>query len=131
MANNQTSSATNLTGPNLSASTLSSNTNQYFNNFYSFPMNVSAETNDYIVAFFEEYASNSQTAQTMAASVIYTAKAQGLDPLTVMKDFQALPKGQLNNYLVAFLNITRVPTSILGLNKGAQVSPFITRTIIL
>ena len=132
MANNlQSTTATNIVGPNLSALAAANNTNQYFNNFYTIPFNVSAGSNDAIVAFFERYTQNTQTARAMASSVLYTAFAQNLDPLTVLSEFESLPTGQLNTYLAAFLNISRIPTSMLGVNSGTKTSPFVTRTILL
>jgi len=131
MANPQITTATNITGPDLSASTAANNATQYFNNFYAIPFNVSADTNDAIVAFFEKYTTNRQTAHTMASSVLYTAMSQNIDPLTVLSQFEALPQGQLNSYLAAFLNMSRVQTSILGVNTGLKTSPYITRTILL
>jgi hypothetical protein len=127
--NPQSSTATNLTGPDL-ATTTATTTQQYFNNFYSAPFNVSANTNDAITAFFEEYSPNATAARNLAGAVIYTAIAQNLDPLKILSDFESLPRGQLNNYLVAFLNSTRVPTSVLGINNGTKTSPYITRTIL-
>jgi len=126
----QSSTATNLTGPDL-ATTTATTTQQYFNNFYSVPFNITAEANDAITAFFEEYAPNATAAGNLAGAVIYTAIAQNQDPLALLAKFQALPRGQLNNYLVAFLNSTRVPTSVLGINHGTKTSPYITRTILV
>ena len=51
--------------------------------------------------------------------------------MTVLSQFEALPKGQLNNYLVAFLNSNRVPTSVLGTSTGVATSPYVARTILL
>jgi hypothetical protein len=132
MANNpQASTATNLTGPVASQSTLTNPAPRYFNNFYSAPFNVSGNTNAAINAFFEEYADNPATARALAASVLYTAQAAGLNPLTILAQFQALPKGELTSYLIAFLNSNRVPTSVLGVKKTLQTSPYVTRTILL
>jgi len=131
MSNIQASTATNVTGPVANQSAQTNPAPRYFNNFYSAPFNVSGNTNDAINAFFEEYAENPATAQTLAASVLYTAQAQGINPLTVLAQFQALPKGELSSYLVAFLNSNRVPTSVLGIRKTLQTSPYVTRTILL
>ena len=57
--------------------------------------------------------------------------AQNMDPILVLAEFQKMSKGELNSYLVAFLNITRVPTSVLGIKGGTKTSPFITRSILL
>ena len=90
---NQISTATNLQGPDLSNS--SADARKYFNNFYSTGFNVSAGANDAMVGFFEQYTQNTVAAQNLAAAVLYTALAQNLDPLTVLSDFEQLPKGQI------------------------------------
>ena len=131
MATTQTTTATNLTGPDLSAALAATNANQYFNNFYSSTFSISAGANDAITAFFQQYSANKQAAQNLASAVLYTALAQNLNPLDVLSTFESLPKGQLTNYLVAFLNVTRVPTSILGINNGTKTSSLVTRTILL
>jgi hypothetical protein len=131
MTTNQVSTATNVTGPDLSVAQALNNANKYFNNFYAIPFDVSSETNDAIIAFFEQYTANKATAKNLAAAVLYTALAQNLNPLSVLSEFNSLPRGQLNSYLIAFLNINRVPTSILGLKDSKKTSPFVTRTILL
>ena len=130
--NTQLSTATNLSGVNVNNSVLSSNNaNQYFTNFYSIPLTVSAGQNDAITAFFQQYSSNSQAAQALASAVLYTALAENLDPLVVLSQFESLPKGQLTVALAAFLNVTRVQTSMLGINHGVTTSPFVARTILV
>ena len=129
--NPQVSTATNVTGPVANQNAQTNSAPKYFNNFYSIPFNVTANTNDAITSFFQEYADNPATAQNLAASVLYTAQAQNLNPLTVLAKFQAVPKGELNSYLIAFLNSNRVPTSVLGVRKNQQTSPYVTRTILL
>ncbi|HET8688768.1 MAG TPA: hypothetical protein VFM18_19295 [Methanosarcina sp.] len=129
--NTQITTATNITGPNLSAASAMNNAPQYFNNFYSIPYNVSANANDAIVAFFEEYSQNVQTANSLAAAVLYTAFSQNLNPLSVLSEFKNLPKGQVNEYLAAFLNISRASTSMIGIKKGTTTSPFVSRTILM
>lgn len=129
MTTNQITTATNLQGPDLS--NVASSTQKYFNNFYAIDFNVSAGANDAMIGFFEQYTQNKTAAKNLAAAILYTALAQNLDPLQVLSDFQALPKGQLNNYLVAFLNINRAPTSILGTKSSIKTNPYVTRSIIL
>jgi hypothetical protein len=58
--------------------------------------------------------------------------SQNIDPMAILSQFENLPKGQLNAYLAAFLNISRAPTSSLGINTGTKAtSTYITRSIIL
>jgi Rad3-related DNA helicase len=129
MTTNQTSTATNLQGPNLQTSSASGT--QYFNNLYSATYSISANANDAIVAFFEGYAKNKTAGDNLAAAVVYTALAQNLDPMEVLSKFQNLPAGQLTNYLTAFLNSTRSPTSFLGIKSSTSTSSFVTRTILI
>ena len=126
---NQISTATNLQGPDLSNA--AADARKYFNNFYTIDFNVSAGANDAMIGFFEQYTQNKTTAKNLAASVLYTAMAQNLDPMQVLSDFQALPKGQLNNYLVAFLNVNRAPTSVIGTTSKTKTNPYVSRSIIL
>lgn len=129
MLNNQTSSATNLVAPDLSAETTRSNTPKFFNNYFSTDMAIGA-ANDAIIAYFENYTGNKSAGRTLAAAVTYTAQAQSLDPMSVLADFQKLSQGELNSYLAAFLNFNRVPTSTIGIKTGQTTNPYITRTIL-
>jgi hypothetical protein len=128
MATNQTSTASNLQGPNLQ--TASASGTQYFNNLYNASSGASAGTNDAITAFFEKYTQNKTAGDNLAAAVMYTATAQNLDPMTVLAQFQNLPQGQLNNYLTAFLNASRAPTSMLGLKSSTKTSVYVSRSIL-
>ena len=128
MATTQTSTATNITGPNLANPT--NDANKYFNNLYHTELTV-GPADAVIIAFFEQYTANKLAAKNMAATVLYTAMAQNLDPMTVLTEFRNLPKGQLNSYLAAFLNANRVPTSVLGIKSTAGTNPLVARTILL
>lgn len=130
MANIQTTTATNVTGPNVSAVASNANANKYFNNLFSVDLST-GPANDAIVAFFEEYTSNKAAAENLAAAVLYTALAQQINPMQVLTDFKKLPKGQLNAYLAAFLNINRIPTSIIGIKNSSKTNPLIQRTILV
>lgn len=127
MSTNQQTTATNLSAPNLSG--FQDNPEKFFNNFFSIDFSVGL-SDDALVAYFESYTDNPTAGKALAAAVTYTAKAQNLDPMLVLADFQKLSPGQLNSYLAAFLNFNRVPTSQIGIKQKTQVSPFITRSIL-
>jgi len=127
MSNNQISTATNVTAPDLSNANLDAR--KYFNNLYSIDFSVGA-SNDAIVAFFEQYTKNSATAKNLASAVLYSAISQNLDPMAVLAEFQNLPAGQLNSYLTALLNTNRVPTSTLALKSTSSTNPYVLRTIL-
>jgi len=124
---NQITTATNIQAPNLSGT--QNNGNKFFNNFFAGDFSIGA-ADDAIVAYFEKYTGNAASGRALAAAVIYTARAQNIDPMQVMSDFQALNPNQLNNYLAAFLNFNRVPTSIIGIKTASTTSPYISRSIL-
>jgi hypothetical protein len=126
--NNQISTATNFSAPDTSIST--NDARKYFNNFYSDIFEV-GPADDAIVAFFESYTRNKKSAQNLAAVVLYTSKAQGLDPMVVLSEFQKLSPGQLNDYLAAFLNTNRAPTSMIGIKRTNNTNPLIARSILI
>jgi hypothetical protein len=131
MSTNQISSATNITGPDISQNPVSDSSAKYFNNFYAIKFDISANANDAILAFFEQYTDNKITAKNLSAAVTYTALSQNLNPISVLEEFRKLTKGQLNNYLIAFLNISRVPTSILGAKDSKRTNVYVARTVLL
>lgn len=128
--NKQLSTATNLQGPDATSSA-GAPANQYFTNLYTIDMSVAAETNDALIGFFGEYTGNANAGKNLAGAVLYTAKAQNLNPMAVLDNFQKLPKGQLDSYILAFLNSTRAPTSWLGIRTAYTTSPYVSRTILV
>lgn len=125
----QITTATNVTGPDLSGAKHDSR--KYFNNFYAIDFSTSSDANDAITAFFQQYASNPATAKNMAGAVIYTALAQKVDPMKVLSDFQKMSKGEINVYLAAFLNINRAPTSVLAVKSNTVTNQYIARSILV
>ena len=103
----------------------------YFNNLSLPPINVAQNTNEAIQSFFETVADNKTSAQILASAVIFTSASQNTNPMTILTEFQRIPRGELNQYLVVFLNLNRVGTSLLGLNNNLKTSNPIARTILV
>jgi hypothetical protein len=107
------------------------NNGQYFNNFFINIGTVSSGQNDAVVAYFQQYTNgNSAAAQVLASAVIATSIAQNIDPMQVLQQFASLPKGDLNLFLVTFLNLNRVGTSYLGVSNQPAVNKYIQRAIL-
>jgi hypothetical protein len=104
-------------------------TNKYFNNFFEIPVEVSSNVDSAIVAYFEQVTDNKESARALASAVIYTSVKQGLNPMETLKEFQKLPKGELDAYTAMFLNFERKGTSYLGLSNQPQVNKYIQRSI--
>ena len=112
------SNANNITAVDLSVNKKTPAT-QYFNNYFTKPTTVSSNQNDAVTAYFETVTGgNKQSAAVLASTVVYTALAQGLDPMSIVQQFQALKPGELNLYLAMFLNLNRVGTSLVGVNNS-------------
>lgn len=123
----QITTATNLQAPDLSNE--QKDPNKYFNNFFALDFSVGA-SNDAITAYFEKYTGNAASGKALAAAVLYTAKAQNVNPMSVLAEFQQLTPGELNNYLAAFLNFNRVPTSAIGIKAGLATNMYVARSIL-
>lgn len=105
-------------------------TTAYFNNFFGPMFNVSQNVDDAVIGFFEQLSNSKQAAKALAGAVIYTAAAQGYDPMEVLQQFYTMPKGVLNSYLAMFLNLNREGTSLLGLSNAPITSQYISRAIL-
>lgn len=105
-------------------------TASYFNNFFKPTFDVSQGVNDSVTSFFEKIASTKESAKAMAGALIYTAKAQNLDPMVVLQQFSAMPPGQLNDYTTMFLNLNRVGTSLLGISNAPLTNKYVARMIL-
>lgn len=105
-------------------------TTRYFNNIYNPEVGISQNLNDAIYSYFEQYTGNKETAKVLTQVVINTAQAQNLDPLVVLTDFQNLTENELDAYLALFLNLNRVPTSLLGVKLPPVTNAYISRSIL-
>jgi hypothetical protein len=120
---------------NLSSVNLAQNDNtpqgKFFNNYFVKPGTITSNQDDAVVAYFQQATGgNKQSAAILASTVVYTAMAQGVDPMSIVQQFQALKPGELNLYLAMFLNLNRVGTSIVGVNNQKVENKYITRAIL-
>ena len=83
-----------------------------------------------MIAYFEQIADNKAGAKAVASAVIYTSLKQGIDPMSTLDEFKKMPIGELNDYLVMFLNLERKGTSYLGVLNAPKINKYIARTIL-
>jgi len=91
---------------------------------------VSSNVDAAILSYFESVSFNSEAAKALASAVIYTSKSQGVNPMQTLQEFTKLPKGELNAYLVMFLNMQRKGTSYLGITNQPITNKYINRSIL-
>lgn len=118
--------ATNLQTADVGVST--NDARKFFNNFYAFDMSV-GPADDAVTAFFEKYTNSKASAKILSSAVIYTAKAQNIDPMSVLSEFAKMPPGELTPYLTAFINASRAPTSFVGVKVLDTSNPYVNRSI--
>lgn len=112
------------------SSNTSTDSNTYFNNFFSPTFTVNPDVDAAIISYFGTVADNAGAAALLASAVIYTARMQGINPMAILDEFNKLPKGQVNDYLTMFLNLQRVGTSYLGITTQPTTSKYVARSIL-
>lgn len=105
-------------------------TTDFFNNFFKSDLTVSSNVDDAVIGYFQSVTGDKDSGKLLAASVIYTATNQGLDPMALIEEFRKLGPGELNAYLTMFLNINRASTSLLGLSNSPEINKYIARAIL-
>lgn len=118
----------NLSAPKLSVS--QPNAQEFFNNFFTKQYNITPDANDAVVTYFEAITDNKESAQALAASVIYTCLTQNTDPMAALQQFSRLAPGELDAYLAMFLNLNRIPSSLLGVSTVPVTNKYVARTFL-
>lgn len=121
-------SPSNISAPKLGVS--QPNTEEFFNNFFTKQYNISPDANDAVVTFFEGMTDNKESAQALSASVIYTCLTEKIDPMSILKEFSGLSQGELDAYLAMFLNLNRIPSSLLGVSNTPVTNKYVARTFL-
>ena len=121
-------SPSNISTPKLGFS--EPNTQEFFNNFFTKQYNISPDTNDAVVTFFEKLTDNKESAQALSAAVIYTCLTQETNPMSILQHFSSLSQGELDVYLAMFLNLNRIPSSLLGVSNTPVTNKYVQRTFI-
>lgn len=106
------------------------NTTAFFNNVNLPPIAVSQNIDDAILGYFQLVTENKESARALASAVIMTSVSQGIDPMETLEEFAKLDRGQLNDYLTMFLNLSRVGTSFLGITNRPTTSKYVARMIL-
>lgn len=103
---------------------------KYFNNYFDIPITISSAADDAILSFFEKITDNKESAVALASAVIYTSKVQNADPMAVLDEFKKLQSDQLRPFIAYFLNLSRIGTSLIGVQTIPVRNKYVTRTIL-
>lgn len=105
-------------------------TTEYFDNFYRSELTTSGNVDDAIIGYFQSVTGDKETGKTLAATVLYTALSQNIEPMALIEEFRKMGPQELNSYLTMFLNLNRSNSSFLGLNNSPEINKYVKRTIL-
>jgi hypothetical protein len=94
---------------------------QYFDNYYTVPIDLEVENVDMLRGFFESKGFDKSAAENISYVILKTAKQGNYTTQEIIEALQAYDPLQLNEFLLSILNHNRVKTSSLGLIK--KVNP--------
>ena len=103
----------------------------YFNNIFKPVASLQSDMVDAIETYFEIITKNRTSARVLASAVIFTAINQGVNPLELIKEFKKMKAGELNDALATYLNLNRVPTSLIGTLNNPTPNQFVERAILV
>lgn len=109
---------------------LSGNGSKFFNNYFDNTISISTAKDDAVVGYFEKVTENRDSALALSSAVIYTARVQNIDVMAVLDEFKKLGKDQLGPYISYFLNLSRIGTSLIGVQNNAIKNKYVTRSIL-
>ena len=105
-------------------------TQAFFEQYFDQKIAISENELNAIVGYFTNRSNNKEAANSLAVAVISGAIEQDLSPMEVLDQFKKLDSKQIDTYLAYFLNLTRYPTSLVGLSTTPVASKYVTRSIL-
>ena len=92
-----------------------------FDTFYSYDVNIPADEYDVVHTYFLSVMTTRQAAGNFTVSLFRVAQDTGINPLTLLKEFQGLNGVSLSASLAYYLNSIRSRATLLGV--GTAVTP--------
>lgn len=101
-----------------------------FDNFYSTPVELSANAFNAVSGFFENKGFDSLTSQSIALVIMKQAQQDQFDPMVILDSFKNFDATQLSTLATQILNYNRSKTSYLGVVNDLVSNPYVNRTVI-
>lgn len=105
-------------------------TNDFFENFFQGTGSITEEQFDAVIAYFENRADNKQTAYSLAVALLSGAYNQNITPMELLDQFRKVDARQFDLAVAFFLNLTRVPTSAVGVSNAPKTGKYVARSIL-
>ena len=105
-------------------------TQNFFEQYFDQRIAISENELNAIIGYFTSRTANKESAEALAVAVLTGSVEQDLSPMEVLDQFKKLSATQIDTYLAYFLNLTRYPTSLVGLSSTPVASQYVTRAIL-
>ena len=92
-----------------------------FDSFYDYDVNIPADEYDVVHTYFLSVMTTRQAAGNFTVSLFRVSQDTGINPLTLLKEFQGLNGVNLSASLAYYLNSIRSRATLLGV--GTPVTP--------
>lgn len=101
-----------------------------FDRFYSFQAEIPAAEYDVVFSYFRSVMTTRQSAENFTVSLFQVASEVGIEPLTLLADFQGQNGVNLNATLAFYLNQIRSRAALLGVGSPVQTNFYAARNVI-
>ena len=99
----------------------------YFNNYFTTPANLTAQEYDVAKSFFINRTGNEQAAAALTAAVILAANELNIKIVDIIEEFKNT--GDLKSAIPTFLNLSRRSSSLLGYEANIEPNENIARQV--
>jgi hypothetical protein len=107
-----------------------SSTQEFFENFFQGTGSITEGQLSAVVAFFEGRTDNSETANSLIVALLSSAYNQGMNPMELLDQFRRMDAGQIDEYVAYLLNLSRYPTSAVGVSNVPTRGKYASRAIL-
>jgi hypothetical protein len=111
-------------------STVSDQTLQSFNNYYSLPVELNATVLAAMKGFFTNRDFGEVSAESIAVTIMTQAKQDGYDAMQILDTLKGLSNAELSGLVCEILNYNRFKTSSLGYAQTFAPNAEILRNIL-
>lgn len=116
--------------PDKSANSSSDATVKYFNDYYTYPVELDNSTFQAMVGFFEKRGWDKTAAEFTTSIIMGQAKKDNFNANQLLDTIYGLDSVKLSSLVAEILNYNRFKTSQLGLYTGPVLSDEVQRNII-
>mgnify|MGYP001360077693 FL=1 len=99
----------------------------YFNNYFTTPVNVTAQEFEIAKSFFINRTNNEQAAAALTSAVILAANELNVKIVDIIEEFKNA--GDLKSAIPTFLNLSRRSSSLLGYEANIEPNENIARQV--